>query len=329
MLDDLLAHPVLADTDDAPAQSPPPPFTRSTNWRSMAAGPSRTTPTRGPCPSRTSPKARSPAPSMPSPICSAAPGSRTTCPTCSGRFVNLFHRKADRITRDLDDNEQAQRRSQAEQDGSEVQVGRPGAPDRPGAHAHRAPQRLRVPARPRRRALRGPHRLRLATPVRVDGQPPHADGGGDRLPRLPQRQAPGRDRGPSPARSAHRLRGRGRLQRPRPDLGGPRPGAREAPGDGPAARRHAQGRRAHRRLLGRQPARCRRSPSSPTGPGTRRRLRSSATTRCSRPCRSGSSSSRAPASPRTWPTRPARSASRSSASRRRTAPLRRGVSACG
>src|SRR3954471_1737577 len=35
-------------------------------------------------------------------------------------FVNLFHRKADRITRDLDDNEQAQRRSQAEQDGSEV-----------------------------------------------------------------------------------------------------------------------------------------------------------------------------------------------------------------
>ena len=34
--------------------------------------------------------------------------------------MNLFHRKADRITRDLDDNEQAQRRSQAEQDGSEV-----------------------------------------------------------------------------------------------------------------------------------------------------------------------------------------------------------------
>ena len=84
MLDDLLSHPVPADTDDDAAQSPPPPFTRSTNWRSMAAGPSRTTPTRGPCPSRTPPKARSPAPSMPSPICSAAPGSKMTCPTCSG-----------------------------------------------------------------------------------------------------------------------------------------------------------------------------------------------------------------------------------------------------
>src|SRR5271170_8034802 len=35
-------------------------------------------------------------------------------------FVNLFHRKLDRIERELDVNEQAQRRSQAEQDGSEV-----------------------------------------------------------------------------------------------------------------------------------------------------------------------------------------------------------------
>jgi SLOG family YspA-like protein len=35
-------------------------------------------------------------------------------------FVNLFHRKIDRIEAELDRNEQAQRRSQAEQDGSEV-----------------------------------------------------------------------------------------------------------------------------------------------------------------------------------------------------------------
>src|SRR5260370_2828257 len=35
-------------------------------------------------------------------------------------FVNLFHRKIDRIERELDANEQAQRRGQAEQDGSEV-----------------------------------------------------------------------------------------------------------------------------------------------------------------------------------------------------------------
>jgi hypothetical protein len=35
-------------------------------------------------------------------------------------FVNLFHRKVDRIERTLDTNEQAQRRGQAEEDGSEV-----------------------------------------------------------------------------------------------------------------------------------------------------------------------------------------------------------------
>ncbi len=35
-------------------------------------------------------------------------------------FVNIFHRKIARLDRALDDNEQAQRRSQAEQDGSEV-----------------------------------------------------------------------------------------------------------------------------------------------------------------------------------------------------------------
>jgi hypothetical protein len=35
-------------------------------------------------------------------------------------FVNLFHRKLDRIERELDSNEQAQRRGQVEQDGSEV-----------------------------------------------------------------------------------------------------------------------------------------------------------------------------------------------------------------
>src|SRR5271154_6042408 len=35
-------------------------------------------------------------------------------------FVNLFHRKLDRVERELDTNEQAQRRGQAEQDGSEV-----------------------------------------------------------------------------------------------------------------------------------------------------------------------------------------------------------------
>jgi len=35
-------------------------------------------------------------------------------------FVNLFHRKIDRVERELESNEQAQRKSQSEQDGSEV-----------------------------------------------------------------------------------------------------------------------------------------------------------------------------------------------------------------
>ena len=34
--------------------------------------------------------------------------------------VYLFHRATDRVTRELDDNEQAQRRSQKEQDGTEI-----------------------------------------------------------------------------------------------------------------------------------------------------------------------------------------------------------------
>src|SRR5437660_11556113 len=34
--------------------------------------------------------------------------------------VNLFHRAADRVQRELDDNEGAQKRSQKEQDGSEI-----------------------------------------------------------------------------------------------------------------------------------------------------------------------------------------------------------------
>ena len=36
------------------------------------------------------------------------------------QFTNIFHRKVDRVGRVLDDNEQAQRRSMMEQNGSEV-----------------------------------------------------------------------------------------------------------------------------------------------------------------------------------------------------------------
>ena len=54
--------------------------------------------------------------------------------------VNLFHRAADRVQRELDDNEDAQKHSQKEQDGSGDPVGRVGTPCGRGAHARRTPQ---------------------------------------------------------------------------------------------------------------------------------------------------------------------------------------------
>ena len=47
--------------------------------------------------------------------------------------VNVFHRKSDRVQRELDDNEDRQRRAQQEQDGSEVKIGRTRTPHRRGA----------------------------------------------------------------------------------------------------------------------------------------------------------------------------------------------------
>ena len=67
---------------------------------------------------------------------------------------------------------------------------------------------------------------------------------------------------------------------------------------------------------GRTCAKFRKSCSSRTGPGTPRRRRLSATTSCLNACRSALSSFQAPASPITSPTKPASSASRSSISAR-------------
>jgi len=109
-------------------------------------------------------------------------------------FVNLFHRKTDRIERELDTNEQAQRRGQAEQDGSEVKSvelerlieqatqGHGGALGRGGRHDH--DQLLATPAgdpiaapgtaqevgqRGVRRALQLWHREELIQQVTRDG----------------------------------------------------------------------------------------------------------------------------------------------------------------
>ena len=90
-------------------------------------------------------------------------------------FVNLFHRKLDRIERELDSNEQAQRRGQAEQDGSEVksvELERLIAQGLSLIERRNAFEFVRDHAA---ELLRGRDRLRLAPARRIDGQSPRAD----------------------------------------------------------------------------------------------------------------------------------------------------------
>ncbi len=96
--------------------------------------------------------------------------------------VNLFHRAADRVERELDSNEQAQRRSQKDQDGSEI---RSVELERLLAEGTTLIERRNAfeAMRRRRRAFRDPHRLRLAPPHRIEGESPHPHIGDDRQPR--------------------------------------------------------------------------------------------------------------------------------------------------
>ena len=72
------------------------------------------------------------------------------------------------------------------------QVGRARAADRRGQEPHRAAQCLRILPRPRRPTVRERNRLRLAAARRLDGQPPGADRGNDRQPRIHRRPPPRR-----------------------------------------------------------------------------------------------------------------------------------------
>ena len=106
-------------TPSDPTPHPRPPAC-STSCSSTAIAPSRTTRTRGHCPRPHGSKARWPTSSTPwSPPFPRRAWSPTS-PICSGRTVNLFHRAVDRVQRELDTNEERQRRSQQEQDGSEI-----------------------------------------------------------------------------------------------------------------------------------------------------------------------------------------------------------------
>ena len=95
------------------------------------------------------------------------------------------------------------------------------------------------------------HRLRLAAARRLDGQPPHAHRRHDRQPRLPRRQAPRRKRSDAARRAQGRLHRRLAFNDHHAIWDRARQGPGQAPRHGAAARRLTEGRRTHRRLLGR------------------------------------------------------------------------------
>ena len=130
-------------------------------------------------------------------------------------FVNLFHRKVDRIERELDINEQAQRRGQAEQDGSEVksvELERLIAQGLSLIERRNAFEFVRDHAA---ELFEVDDRLRLAAARRIHGQSPRAHRLDDRQPRIYRRPPPRRHRGARSRRRPHRLHRRHRLQRSR------------------------------------------------------------------------------------------------------------------
>ena len=236
-------------------------------------------------------------------------------------FVNLFHRKTGRVEAELDRNEQAQRRSQTEQDGSEVKsvelerltdegkslIERRNAFEFFRDHAAERFESATGSAwRPRTGSMVN---RRALTAAMIDSREFIAA----------RRRADAEVLAPSGPRIAFT----GGIDCNDVDTSGT-PSTRSAPSTpiwccctaaaraGPSASPPA----------GRTIARCRKSSSCPTGRGTATPRPSSATTACSKRCRSASSSSPAPASPPTSPTRPSSSGSRCGVSTR-TAPLRR------
>jgi hypothetical protein len=133
--------------------------------------------------------------------------------------VNLFHRAADRVQRELDDNEDAQKRSQNEQDGSEI----------------RSVELERLVAE-------GVTLIERRSSTEL-----FRDLAADQFERHTGSSWRPRSGSLANHRTLHR---RPRLQRSFRDLGDARQGPRQASGNGIAAWRQSQGRGAHRRLLG-------------------------------------------------------------------------------
>ena len=152
---------LLTDTDsdsEHHASSPTAPSSRRTGAvrRPPRRRRTRSATVAGGRPSR---KSRPPPCSTLSARCSPTRGSRTTCRICCGRTSTCSIAGSTGSSATIDDNEQAQRRSQSEQNGSEVHSVEIEEPDLPGAEPDRAAQRLRVLPRPRRRTVRGRDRL--------------------------------------------------------------------------------------------------------------------------------------------------------------------------
>jgi hypothetical protein len=163
--------------------------------------------------------------------------------------VNLFHRAAERINRQLDDNEQAQRNSQHEQNGSEVRLVEL---ERLTAEGITLIERRNCLEVFRDQAIQRfeVHTGSSGAPGRDLGQPSHAYRGNDRLPRLHRGQAPRRDRNHVASRTEGRSHRRARLQRSPFDLGSARQGPCQASRYGANPWRFDKGRRADRLQTG-------------------------------------------------------------------------------
>ena len=92
----------------------------STNSNSTATSHPAANPIRAPCPTPTGSTAPSPASSISSPAALHDTRLEPDLDDLLWRLTDLFHKKAAHVQRLLDDNEDRQKRSQAEQDGSEV-----------------------------------------------------------------------------------------------------------------------------------------------------------------------------------------------------------------
>ncbi len=157
--------------------------------------------------------------------------------------VNLFHRANERIERELDDNEQAQKRSQRDQDGSEI----------------RSVELERLTAEgmtliERRNSMEYFRDQAADHFARHTGSHWHPRSGSMVNHRaLTSAMIDSRDFLAAKRRAENRLHRRPRLQRSPPHLGQARSGPRQASPYGTTPRRFTEGRRAYRCPLGRPP----------------------------------------------------------------------------